>query len=70
MRRVLADAKNQWVHELPWLSCMTFPAMSLELECSGEPTWGTLGTYTKVGSITDLPGIAVGWVSWSQMHQG
>lgn len=31
---------------------------------------GMLGTYTKVGSITDLPGIAVGWVSCSQMHQG
>lgn len=42
MRRVLADAKNQWVHELPWLSSMTFPAISLELECSRDPAWGTL----------------------------
>lgn len=70
MRRVLTGAKNQWVHGSPWLSCVTFPAISLELECSREPVWGTLETCTKVGSITDLAGIAVGWVSWSQMHQG
>lgn len=65
MRRVLAGAKNQWVHGLPWLSCMTFLAISLELECSREPVWGTLGTCTKVGSVTDLPGIAVGLVMQS-----
>lgn len=44
MRRVLAGAENQWVlHGLPWLSCMIFPVISLELECSREPAWGTMG---------------------------
>lgn len=67
MGRVLAGAENQWVHGLPWLRCVTFPAISLELECSGELAWGTLGPYTKVGSVS---GVVMGWVSCSQMHQG
>lgn len=49
MGRVLAGAKNQWVHGLPWLSCMTFPAISLELECSREPAWGHWGLKPRRG---------------------
>lgn len=65
----MRSAKSQCVHGLPWLSCMTLPAISLELECSREPAWGTLGTYTRE-SITDLPGIAVGWVSMQPSAPG
>lgn len=52
MRRVLAGAKNQWVHGLPWVS---FPAISLELGCCREPLWVCWGLTPRWGqSLTYL----------------
>lgn len=55
MWRALAGAKTWWVHGLPWLGYVTLPAKSLELKCSREPAWETLGPSTEVGSsLTSL----------------